>query len=64
MKFTVRERPTRWVAVYEHTEQVGFEQSQTYREVKVLTGDETIKEVVEWAGEAPNILIAAERTQP
>jgi hypothetical protein len=33
----------------DHTEQVGYEQSQTFREAKMLTGEETVDEILSWA---------------
>jgi len=37
-----------YVAILDHTDQVGFEQSQTFREAKPLTGTETISELIAW----------------
>ena len=37
-----------YVAMLDHTEQVGFDQSQTFREAKMLTGDETVDELLAW----------------
>ena len=39
---------TQYVATFQHTDQVGFEQSQTFREAKVLNGSETVSEIIEW----------------
>jgi len=38
-----------YVAMIDHTEQVGYEISQTFREVKVLDGTETIDELMMWS---------------
>ena len=38
-----------YVAMLDHTEQVGYEQSQTFREAKMLTGEETVDEILSWA---------------
>ena len=37
-----------YVAILEHTEQVGFDQSQTFTEVKILSGEMTVKNIIEW----------------
>jgi len=37
-----------YVAMLEHTDQVGFDQSQTFREAKLLTGVETVDDIITW----------------
>lgn len=39
---------SKYVATLDHTDQVGFEQSQTFREAKILTGAETIEDLIKW----------------
>ena len=37
-----------YVAMLDHTDQVGYEQTQTFREAKPLNGTETVDELVDW----------------
>jgi len=49
-----------YVAILDHTEQVGFEQSQTFREAVPLDGTETVKELILWGEtfiEKPQIVV-------
>jgi|GEM_PF-5303273 hypothetical protein len=38
-----------YVAILDHTDQVGYDQTQTFREAKMLTGEETVDEILSWA---------------
>ena len=49
-----------YVAMLDHTNQVGFDQSQTFREAKPLNGTETVDELMAWGKkwmEQPQIVI-------
>ena len=49
-----------YVAMLDHTDQVGFDQSQTFREAKPLTGVETVDDLMTWGKkwmEQPQIVI-------
>lgn len=37
-----------YVAMLEHTEQVGMEEWQTFKEAKILTGKETVDDLIAW----------------
>jgi len=37
-----------YVAILDHTDQVGFDQSFTFREAKPLTGRETVNDLMVW----------------
>jgi len=37
-----------YVAILDHTDQVGFDQSLTFREAKPLTGMETVNDLMVW----------------
>ena len=50
----------RYVATYEQSQIVGYDQSQMFRKVKILTGEETVSQLFRWAVGATNIAIIKE----
>lgn len=51
---------SKYVATLDHTDQVGWETSQRFREAKILTGSETIEELIQWGkkyADQPEIMI-------
>jgi hypothetical protein len=50
----------KYAATFQHTDQVGFDQSQTFTEVLGLTGSESVAMVMQWANrwvKDPNVII-------
>jgi hypothetical protein len=49
-----------YVAMLDHTDQVGFDESRTFREAKPLTGMETINDLMVWGkqwAKKPQIMV-------